>query len=72
MDYRIYEKRLSPFATLNDGLPVHRAHHDEKEECERNLTLTARTPFQRDKDRIIYSKAFSGLFIKHRSVLWEK
>lgn len=64
MDYRIYEKRLSPFATLNEGLPVHRTHHDEKEECEKNLMLTARTPFQRDKDRIIYSKAFRRLIHK--------
>ncbi|MDD3245523.1 MAG: dNTP triphosphohydrolase [Methanosarcina sp.] len=64
MDDRIYEKRLDPLATLDKGLPVHRTHHDEKEECEKNSIVIARTPFQRDKDRIIYSKAFRRLIHK--------
>jgi dGTPase len=64
LDDNIHEKRLSPFATLDEGLSVHRTHHDEKEECEKNSALAARTPFQRDKDRIIYSKAFRRLIHK--------
>lgn len=48
----IERKTLSPFATLSENS---KGRHRQEEEC------PLRTPFQRDRDRIIHSKAFRRL-----------
>ncbi|MGE5577929.1 MAG: HD domain-containing protein, partial [Syntrophothermus sp.] len=50
------EKILSPFAALSSRT---RGREHPEEECE------IRTPFQRDRDRVIHSKAFRRL--KHKT-----
>ena len=55
---------LDPLATPDDGPHVIRNHPDKKEQSEIEAKVATRTPFQRDKDRIIYSKAFRRLIHK--------
>jgi dGTPase len=56
--------KLDPLATPDWGLHVQRNHPDKKEQSEIEAKVATRTPFQRDKDRIIYSKAFRRLIHK--------
>lgn len=56
--------RLDPLATPNSGSHVERKYQDKKEKKEIEAGIATRTPFQRDKDRIIYSKAFRRLIHK--------
>ncbi|MCC4771865.1 hypothetical protein FXV91_17355 [Methanosarcina sp. DH2] len=49
---------LDTLATPNKGPHVVRKHSDKKEKSEKENGIATRTPFQRDKDRIVYSKAF--------------
>lgn len=62
----IYEKKykLDPLATPDWGSHVQRNYPDKKEKSEIDAKIATRTPFQRDKDRIIYSKAFRRLIHK--------
>ncbi len=55
---------LDPLATPDEGPHVIRKHSDKKEKNEKEKRIATRTPFQRDKDRIIYSKAFRRLIHK--------
>lgn len=56
--------KLDPLATPDWGSHVQRDHSDKKEKNEIEAGVATRTPFQRDKDRIIYSKAFRRLIHK--------
>lgn len=58
------EDRLDPLATPNWGSHVQRKICDKKEENEIDAKIATRTPFQRDRDRILYSKAFRRLIHK--------
>src|SRR5664280_507553 len=51
-------------ATPDYGSHVRRKKDDIKEQIENNENIAVRTPFQRDKDRILYSKAFRRLIHK--------
>lgn len=55
---------LDPLATPDLGPHVQRNHPDSKEENEIEANIATRTQFQRDKDRILYSKAFRRLIHK--------
>lgn len=55
---------LHPLATPNWGSHVQRKFCDGKEENEIKTRIATRTPFQRDKDRILYSKSFRRLIHK--------
>ncbi|MDD2440161.1 MAG: dNTP triphosphohydrolase, partial [Methanosarcinaceae archaeon] len=55
---------LDPLATPDEGPHVWRKHSDKKEESEKEYAIATRTAFQRDKDRILYSKAFRRLIHK--------
>jgi len=56
--------KLDPLTTPDWGSHVQRDHSDKKEINEIDAKVATRTPFQRDKDRIIYSKAFRRLIHK--------
>ncbi len=62
----VYEKNyeLDPLATPDEDPHVVRKHSDKKEESEKEEAIATRTAFQRDKDRILYSKAFRRLIHK--------
>jgi len=62
----IYNKsyELSPFAMSDDDPNIIRKHLDKKEKNDKETGIVTRTSFQRDKDRIIYSKAFRRLIHK--------
>lgn len=55
---------LHPLATPNWGSHVQRKFCDGKEGNEIKAGIATRTPFQRDKDRILYSKSFRRLIHK--------
>lgn len=55
---------LDPLATPDDDPHVVRKHFDKKEESENKAHVAIRTAFQRDKDRILYSRAFRRLIHK--------
>lgn len=57
-------QELDPLATQDEGPNIKRKHLDKKEKSDENTGIAPRTPFQRDKDRIIYSKAFRRLIHK--------
>ena len=56
--------KLDPLATPDEGPHVLRKDPDKKEESEKETAIATRTSFQRDKDRILYSKAFRRLIHK--------
>ena len=56
--------KLDPLATPDVGSHAVRKYQDKKEKNEVEARIAARTPFQRDKDRIIYAKAFRRLIHK--------
>jgi len=62
----VYETKyeFDPLATPNSGSHVVRKYQDKKEDNEIKAAIATRSPFQRDKDRIIYSKAFRRLIHK--------
>jgi dGTPase len=55
---------LDPLATPDLGPHVQRACPDSKEKKEIEANVATRTPFRRDKDRILYTKAFRRLIHK--------
>jgi dGTPase len=57
------DKKFHPVATKNYGEHVKRLYGDKKEEIE-NAQEKSRNSFQRDKNRILYSKSFRKLIHK--------
>ena len=56
--------KSNPFATLDEDPNIKRTYLDKKIKNDKETGIATRTSFQRDKDRIIYSKAFRRLIHK--------
>lgn len=65
MDHKeLIDNQLHLLATKNHGEHVKRLHNDKKENIEIQENSMVRSPFQRDKNRILYSKSFRRLIHK--------
>jgi dGTP triphosphohydrolase len=61
MDLFKIENVLHPLATKNRGAHIFRKYPEFKKDTGKQRFQDERTDFQRDRDRILYSKAFRRL-----------
>jgi dGTPase len=64
MNHNYVEKNLHPLATKNSGPHIIRKKPEHKKDTGEQNFHDERTAFQRDRDRILYSKAFRRLIHK--------